>query len=383
MPRTPTAPVMLGITPIRCAHARITLDTEEIMNELSRDDVIAAVERKGPSRVPMHFMHYYNNATAEKYADQIQSLHDMYPDDIVAVRYNQPDWQLLGQQNTSDERAIDSRTIVTGYQSIGEICEKIVDFGRHLDMTIAQEIRRDNQQRYCLGYSWFALYERLWMLRGMENALADFYENPEGIRALMRAICDFHLAAIRAFGEIGLDGISISDDLGTQTTTMFSRQTFLDFYKPLYQEMFRAAHDYSMHTWMHCCGHVAPLLGDLIDAGLEVIHPIQHSTYPGGTSANDPRQIAGNYGDRIAFWAGIDVQYLLPRGTTAEVRNGVRELVDIFDGSKGGLVIAAGNGIMPETPFENIESFFDEAYKYGLKKREAEHHAAANANKPL
>ena len=55
------------------------------MNELSRDDVIAAVERKEPSRVPMHFMHYYNGATAEKYADQIQSLHDTYPDDDLAA----------------------------------------------------------------------------------------------------------------------------------------------------------------------------------------------------------------------------------------------------------------------------------------------------------
>ena len=341
------------------------------MNELSRDDVIAAVERKGPSRVPMHFMHYYNSATVDKYADQIHSLHDRYPDDVVAVRYDQPDWQSLGEQHTGDEGAIDSRTIITGYENIGETCEQIVDFGRQLDMTNARTIRRDNQQRYCLGYTWFALYERLWMLRGMQNVLADFYENPEGIKALMRAICDFHLAAIRAYGDLGFDGISISDDLGTQRSTMFSQQTFLDLYKPLYQEMFAAAHDYGMHTWMHCCGHLAPLLQDLIDAGLDVIHPIQYSTYPGGTSANDPRQIASNFGGRITFWAGIDVQYLLPRGTATEVRSGVRELVNIFDGPKGGLVIAAGNGIMPETPFENIESFFDEAYEYGLTKRKA------------
>jgi uroporphyrinogen-III decarboxylase len=204
----------------------------------------------------------------------------------------------------------------------------------------------------------------------MQNVLLDFYENPTGIRALMRAICDFHLAAIRSFGELGFDGISISDDLGTQTSTMFSRQTFLEFYKPLYRELFGAAHDYGMHTWMHCCGHLAPLLDDLIDAGLDAIHPIQYSTYPGGTSANDPRQIARDFAGRITFWTGIDVQYLLPLGTQAEVRRGVRELIDLFDGPEGGLVIACGNGIMPETPFENIQAFFDEAYEYGLTKRD-------------
>jgi hypothetical protein len=327
----------------------------------------------------MHNMHYYNEATVEKYAGRIQHLRDTYPDDIVVANYHQPDWDSLSRQAPSDGGAIDSRTIVAGYENIGDICERIVDFGRQLDMTQAQAARRDSEQRYCLGYSWFALYERLWMLRGMENVLLDFYENPDGVRALMRAICDFHLAAIRAYGEMGCDGLSTSDDLGTQTSTMFSRQIFLDFYKPLYQEMFAAAHDYGMHTWLHSCGHVASLLPDLIDAGLDVIHPIQYSTYPGGTSANDPRQIAGTFAGRISFWAGIDVQYLLPRGTQGEVRSGVRELIDIFDGPEGGLVIAAGNGITPETPFENVEAFFDESYKYGLVKRKAEQRGVPDA----
>ena len=339
------------------------------MDELLKDDVIAAIERRGPSRVPLHFMHYYNKVTKEKYADGIQMLRDSYPDDVLALRYQQPDWESLGEKTLSTEDAYDSRIIIENYSNIGETCERILEMGRQLDRSPALALRRENPDRYCLGYTWFALYERLWMLRGMENVLADYYEHPNEIKALMRAVCDYHLMSIRSYGEMGCEGISISDDLGTQTSTMFSPEIFQEFYKPLYREMFSAAHDYGMHAWMHCCGHLAPLLGDLIDAGLNVIHPIQYSTYPGGTSANDPHQIVDSFAGKITFWAGIDVQYLLPQGSVEEVRNGVRELIDLFDGPDGGLVIAAGNGIMPETPFENIEMFFAEAHSYGEKKR--------------
>ena len=342
------------------------------MKVLSKEDVIAAIERKSPPRIPMLRMHYYNSATIEKYAEGVELLRETYPEDILSLRYDQPEWESLGEKPQRDDEAIDSRVIIENYDHIDETCEKIVELGRNLDMSVVSAQRRDNPNRYCLGFTWFALYERLWMLRGMENVLADFYENPKGIKKLMRAICDFHLIAIRAFGEMGCDGITISDDLGTQTSTMFSPQIFREFYIPLYKELFGAAHEYGMHTWMHCCGHLAPLLEDLIDVGLEAIHPIQYSTYPGGTSANDPREIVRNFSGRIAFWAGIDVQYLLPRGTVDEVRDGVRELIDMFDGEKGGLVIGAGNAIMPETPFENIEVFFDEAITYGLEKRQRE-----------
>jgi len=338
------------------------------MNLLSKDDVVAALEHKRPKRVPMHLMHYYNDITVQKYSDGIKTLRIEYPEDVVRGGYVRSDWDSLKNGSRGDEGALDSRIILESYDGIEETCKKIVRLAEKVDMTAAGDTRLDHPNRYCLGYTWFGLYERLWMLRGMENVLVDFYEHPDEIRKLMRAICDYHLHLIRSYGGLGYDGVSISDDLGTQSSTMFGPGIFLDFYKPLYRELFEAAHDFGMHMWMHSCGHVESILDDLIDAGLDVIHPIQHSTYPGGISANDPRRIAERFSGRITFWAGIDVQYLLPRGTVDEVRRGVRELMNIFDGPDGGMVIAAGNGITPETPFENIEAFFDEAYSYGQFK---------------
>jgi len=343
------------------------------MNELTRADVVAAIERRSPSRVPMHNMHYYNAMTAEKYKPQIARLHEKYPDDVVNHWFGGPNWEALASGAIDDGSGLDKRVIISEYTRIAETAERIRVFGRDIDRTGAAQRRKNNPDRYCLGYTWFTLFERLWMLRGMENALMDFYENPEDVRTLLRAICDFHLHAIRAYGEMGYDGVSMSDDLGTQISTMFSRDIFVEFFKPLYRELFGVAHEYGMHTWLHSCGCVQSLLGDLIDAGLDVIHPIQYSTFPGGVSANDPREIVRTFGGKITFWAGIDVQYLLPLGTEQQVRAGVRELIDLFDGPDGGLVIASGNGIMPETPVGNIEAFFDEAYRYGRIKRAGGH----------
>lgn len=339
------------------------------MDPLSREDVRRAVERRGPTRPPTHMLRWYNSATHEKYGDELRRIGEPYPNDIVTGSYPQPDWKSLARREVADEGAIDARTIIEDYENLDEVCERIRQFGRDLDFADARRVREENPDRYCLAHSWFCLYERLWFLRGMENVLRDFLAHPAEIKELMRAIADFHIAGIRHFGEAGYDGWSTSDDLGTQTSTMFSPAVFDEFYQPLYTEIFGAVRDYGMHAWLHCCGCITEFLPPLIESGLDVLHPIQHSTFPGGVSANDSKAVAREFGGRITFWAGVDVQYLLPRGTPDEVRAGVRELIDTFDGPGGGCIVGAGNAIMPETPLANIEACFDEVFRYGAQKR--------------
>jgi hypothetical protein len=83
----------------------------------------------------------------------------------------------------------------------------------------------------------------------------------------------------------------------------------------------------------------------------------------------DGAAIACEFGDRLAFLSGFDVQHVLPEATPAEVRLEVRSLIDTFDRPEGGLCIAAGNGIVSGTPFENIEAFLDESVRYGTLHR--------------
>ena len=81
------------------------------------------------------------------------------------------------------------------------------------------------------------------------------------------------------------------------------------------------------------------------------------------------KEIARKFSGKLGFWAGFDVQHILREGTPEQVRAEVRFLVDTFDLSSGGMSIAAGNGIVSGTPFENIEAFLDESVRYGRQHR--------------
>ena len=87
----------------------------------------------------------------------------------------------------------------------------------------------------------------------------------------------------------------------------------------------------------------------------------------------DEAAVAGEFGDRLTFLAGFDVQHVLQEASPAEVRAEVRYLIDTFDRPEGGMCIAAGNGIVSGTPYENIEAFLDESVRYGAHHRRQFH----------
>ena len=118
-----------------------------------------------------------------------------------------------------------------------------------------------------------------------------------------------------------------------------------------------------MHWWLHSCGDNTEIMGDLAEAGVDVFHPVQKHTM-------DEVKIARQYGGQMTFLAGFDVQHILQEATPEGVREEVRLLIDTFDRPEGGLCIAAGNGIVRGTPFENIEAFLEEALEYGTAHRQ-------------
>ena len=121
---------------------------------------------------------------------------------------------------------------------------------------------------------------------------------------------------------------------------------------PFYKRLGETLRECGLHFWLHSCGDNTELLDDLIDAGLDVFHPVQRFTM-------DERATSLKYGDKISFLAGADVQILLPETTEAECRKGVREWIDMFYRPEGGLALAAGNGILPDTPLENIRAMLE------------------------
>ena len=183
----------------------------------------------------------------------------------------------------------------------------------------------------------------------------DYYDNMDGLKKLGRALLEFYKPIIDRFAEAGCDAIFTSDDLGHQTGPMMSPAVFHELYFPLYKEFASYIHKKGMKLFLHSCGDNTLLMPDLIEAGVDVLHPIQKGCM-------DMSEIAKTYGSQISFLAGMDMQNILLRGTPEDVREEVRFMKRTFNTGHGGLLLAMGNGIIGNTPLENIKAALDEMY---------------------
>jgi uroporphyrinogen decarboxylase len=333
---------------------------------MMREDVIRAVERTGPSRIPLVRAKWWGEGLEEQYGERLHEL-DRYPEDVMWFFCDNP--VAPGRMNLpwtwKNTAAHDSSTVLDDWA-------KLDDFIAHLPdpendprfdamAETAEEARAAN--RYTILGWWGLFFEKPWGLRGMQNLICDYHTDPEQIKKLNSALCDTYCAYIEyAHEALKPDGFWASDDLGHQTGPMMSPDIFHDLLFPYYKRVGDTLKACDMHFWLHSCGDNTVLLPDLIESGLTVFHPVQKHTM-------DEVTVAEEFGDRLTFLAGIDVQHTLQEKDPEGVREEVRFLIDTFDRQGGGMCIAAGNGIVAGTPFENIEAYLDEAVVYGRKHR--------------
>jgi uroporphyrinogen decarboxylase len=346
------------------------------ISPLNKDEVIKAIEYKGPERIPMMINLWLSEETLKHCKDRVDALIKKYPYDIAlyiptfpgyysSPFENHPEYKWIPNIDSFDKsKAVDSRILVKDWNELDEWMESFPDPSMIEIMDNAKKkLLSDNESSYRLGHFWYFFYERLWSFRGMENALTDFYLYPDEVKRLFRALCDFYKIIIRRCKEeLNCDGIYVTDDLGTQNSVMFSPSIFNEFFKPFYKELIDECHALNMHLWLHTCGNVTQFMDQFVEIGIDVIHPIQKY-------AMDELEIVSKYSCRICFLAGLDMQYTLVNGTPEDVRKEVRFLMDTFDTPQGGMMITCGNGITDDVPIENLEAFFDECYLYGIIHR--------------
>lgn len=206
--------------------------------------------------------------------------------------------------------------------------------------------------RYRLARVWFTLFERLWMLRGFENVLVDPLMHRREFERLRDRVVEFDLALVDRWLERGVHGVFFSDDWGTQRGLLVDPDHWRRFYRPSYELLFDRVRRGGAHVWMHLCGDVAAILPDLVDLGLNVLNPVQ-------PRAMDVRRLARDFGGRICFYGGIDVQGTLIFGSPEEVRAEVRTLIDLFGAFGGGYIAGTSHTVMPETPLDNVVALYE------------------------
>ncbi|MBM4457647.1 MAG: methyltransferase [Chloroflexi bacterium] len=144
-------------------------------------------------------------------------------------------------------------------------------------------------------------------------------------------------------------------DFGMQTGPFISRKTYRDLYQPFHRTLNDWVHHHTpWKTFIHTCGSVIALLPDFIEAGFDVLNPVQCSA-----AGMDPAELKRRFGDRLTFWGGgVDTQGTLPFGSPDQVHREVRERLRIF-GAGGGYVFDAIHNVQARVPVENLLAMFD------------------------
>lgn len=202
------------------------------------------------------------------------------------------------------------------------------------------------------------LFEWGTFLRRIDNFLCDLAAEPVQAEALLDALMERHLATLahvcRAVGDIA-DVCRFGDDLGTNGGPFMSPAMYRRFFKPRHAQLCAFVHRHSrMKTFLHSCGSIHALLPDLIEAGFEVINPVQ-------TNCRDmePARLKREFGRDVCFWGGgCDTREVLPHATPAAVKDHVRRQLEIL-APGGGFVFNTVHNILPEVPPENIAAMFE------------------------
>jgi uroporphyrinogen decarboxylase len=198
------------------------------------------------------------------------------------------------------------------------------------------------------------LWERATFMRGMGAILEDLAWHPRFVEELLRGLADYILQTMEIlFARFSFDGVMLSDDYGTQRGMLMSPGHWRRFLKPLLAEIYALAKRHGRTVLHHSCGHIVPVIGDLVDVGLDVLHPIQ-------PEAMDILELKRRFGADLTFCGGLGTQELLPRGTPQQVRDEVRRLKDAM-GRGGGYILEPGITLQADVPLENLLAMIEEA----------------------
>ena len=199
-------------------------------------------------------------------------------------------------------------------------------------------------------------------LRGPEQFLTDLVAAPAMAECLLQHIAAYYLEYNgRVFEAAGglIDIFFMGDDMGTQRSTWVSVDVYRRFFKARLAKFNELAHRYGARTMYHSCGQVAPLVGQFVDAGVEILQSLQPSAM-----GQELPALKRRYGRNLCFQGGIDVQQVLPRGTAAEVAEQVRQRARVL-GAGGGYIFGTAHNILPDTPTQNILALIDAYHRFG------------------
>ncbi|MDD4745176.1 MAG: uroporphyrinogen decarboxylase family protein [Eubacteriales bacterium] len=196
-------------------------------------------------------------------------------------------------------------------------------------------------------------------LRGFEQLFMDFALEPDLVCGLLDRLVEIK----SAFWETALDQVGAdvlvaieADDLGSQDSLLISPEMYRRFVLPRHKRLFSFIKRKAPHikVFLHSCGAIRPLIPDLIEAGVDILNPVQVSA-----RGMNPKALKKDFGDVLTFWGGgIDTQHVLPFGSPDEVRDEVKRRIDEL-APGGGFIFNTIHNIQADVPPRNLEAMLD------------------------
>jgi len=197
------------------------------------------------------------------------------------------------------------------------------------------------------------IWETAWYIRDMTMLMMDMVMEDEKATFLLDKITEHACQRAAAFASAGADIIGLGDDVGMQSTIMMSKEMYDAWLKPRLAQVISAAKAQNPNVLIHyhTCGFVEPLIDSLIDAGVEILNPVQ-------PECMEFSKIHEQYGDRLSFNGTLGTQTTMPFGTPKEVKQVVLQNLELA-GPAGGLFCCPTHMLEPEVPWENVEAYVE------------------------
>jgi uroporphyrinogen decarboxylase len=239
-----------------------------------------------------------------------------------------------------------------------------LDDGRYVPLSQQAEAAREKGKAVALAGPCAGIAEIYSWLRGYEQYYVDLALNQTMVAYVLDRMLEFKSAYwARALDELGdlVDIVVEADDLGGQHAPLMSPATYRTLIQPRHRRLFTFIKDQAaVKIFYHTCGAVRRLIPDLIDAGIDILNPVQISA-----ADMDPAELKREFGRDLVFWGGgVDTQRVLGTGTPERVRSDVKRNIEAL-ASGGGFVFAAVHDIQANVPPENVLAMWEAVRKYG------------------
>lgn len=225
----------------------------------------------------------------------------------------------------------------------------------HYPATVAEAHREGKIVVASIGH----IYENAWQIRGYEEFLIDLVERPSWAECLLDKITEANLIKAVEAAKAGADILMCGDDIANQRNLMFNPEIWRRFIKSKWYRIWSNVREYNreISIWYHSDGNISEIIGELIDAGVTILNPLQ-------PECMDLDEIYLRYKGKIVFDGCIGTQTTMPFGTPYDVKERIKYVIEHY-GQEGGLIISPTHILEPDVPLENIEAFVDACRTYG------------------